>query len=493
MFQFETATDANDFMPYSSQLDQIDPLLNFYTMVDPTPELQNKAFEIWDQQNFQIEVDTQSRGHNALHNLEALPFRTIMENLNAPFADDIIYTAQDIADANDDQELLAFTMANMYQLGNLNTAFVTEYQYMKKIPQSKVDNYNKDMQKFVNDLSSSNEPFESLILPVTRASEALTLVKDIQETMPDALTSPLILHPFTQNVLLFFINADNINGMSVRQLNKALKNLNDIAQTVTALSIKELVSSPQVERNKADNIKGMTRHENETSRGDRIKAAKIMRVNSAKTVARLIQRTIKKFASNQKTANVTKTTKKSYNKMSRRDELLPGKTTKKIYRPNIHLYLDTSGSISIEDYKTGLIAAINIAKELKSDLLITSFSTQVTEPLLLDGVRKQTPAMLLKKALRIPVISGGTDFTMVYQMIEQRAKVAYRKHQQPEFNILISDMEYWFPSGYQVPKHARNTLHLSIGEPNGETDREFITSAYNAGIEKIDRLFANMR
>ena len=142
--------------------------------------------------------------------------------------------------------------------------------------------------------------------------------------------------------------------------------------------------------------------------------------------------------------------------------------------------------MSLDEYKIGIMASIQIAKDLGSDIYLSSFSDTLAQPILLDKIKSQSTSAIMRRALKVPVLSGGTDFENVYNAIDARATLAAQKGHSPEYSIILSDMEFWFSSGYMVPKKARTTLHLMVSDYDDGAD--FKTSAYNAGITHIDKL-----
>jgi len=481
---------ANGTFPYQSQLDAIDPTLGLYAAVpDPHLNLRKEAQDVWDayeQKNPQT-ISTADLKKNAIDNLETIPFRSQLEALDMPFEDDVVYTTQDIAASTDDDELLANVMANVYQFGNLSSSIFVAIPYLKKMSQQDLDQFSKETQQFIQDVTTSTEPFEMINIPMSQMPEAFTLIDTITKNQNPPMSS-IVLHPLDKDATIIFINSTNINGMSIKQISDRLNQLANIKKAVNITKMKDIISSAQVDRN-LDSQPGMDRNSDSISRGERIKNAKIKKLKSTKRIVALIKHDINKRSTSQRTNNVTKKVKKTYNKPNRREpnnDFKPGKTKHNVYRPNLHLYLDTSGSMSLNQYKEGIMAAIEIAQQLGTDIYLSSFSDTLAEPVLLDKIKSQRASKLMKRALKIPVLQSGTDFENVYNAIDQRATNAAKKGHAPEYSIILSDMEFWFSGGYKVPKAAQNTLHLMVASYSDGSD--FKTSAYNAGILHIDKL-----
>lgn len=480
-------------MPYADTLDAIDPILGNYALTfDPDPTLKFDAQEAWNkyQTTNPAIVDTSKLLKNAINNLESIPFRSLLEEMNMPFASDVVYTAADIADATSIEELMANTLANVYQLGNLSNAVFVAAPFFKKLAND--PNRSQTEQTFIDDLTKSTEPFEMISYPINELDQGLDLLEQYVDD-DDTLAKSIVLHPYTRGLTLIFINGSNIDGMSTKQISAKLVSLNNIQKSIKIAKISEIISSKKIEENRdANTSKDMSRSgDDEISRKERVTNAKIAKLSSTKKIANIINSKLRKLRTSAKTKNYTKSTKKTFNKPNRREpdnSFKAGKISKNTYRPNLHLYLDTSGSMSIDDYKKGIIAAIEIAKTLKTDIYLSSFSDTLAEPILIDRINKQSPAMVLKRAMKVPVISGGTDFENVYNAIDQRAKYELRRGHSPEYTIILSDMEYWFSDGYLVPPLAKNTLHLMVNSEYGTYGKSFKDSAYNAGITAIDKL-----
>lgn len=482
----------NNELPYFNQLSNIDPKLGGYIYATDPSQDRAEMLEIWENSKQPISVSTNDLTSHPINNLDALPFRSLLETLDMPFADNVIYTAQDISDATDDLELLAAVMANAYQLGNLSTSFFIEMDYLKKLSQPELDNLSSESQEFVNDLINSTEPFEIISYPKVQSNEGFTLLETIANSKTNTLISSIVLHPSLTTTNLLFINASNINGMSTKQIAERLKDLGKISSSVNTKTMDEIISSPQADRIKQDRKEySNDNDEDNFNRGERIAKASVQKIKNPKKISNLIAKKLNKSPLSKKTQNQFKIYKKTFNKPNRREpenDFKPGKTKRTIYRPDLHLYLDTSGSMSIDDYTKGISATIDIAKQLHTNVYISSFSHVLSEAVLVDGMQSKSKSSLMKKILKLPVVDGGTDFENVYNDIQQRAEKSINSHTSPEYSIILSDMEYGFQSsGYTVPKYAHNTLHLAINSYQPSLER-FKTELYNAGETNIDKL-----
>lgn len=144
------------------------------------------------------------------------------------------------------------------------------------------------------------------------------------------------------------------------------------------------------------------------------------------------------------TQNSYNQTKLTYNRPNRRrpeDLNLQGKITTKQYRPDIHIYLDTSGSVNETQYRDAVTNLILLTKKLDANIYITSFSDYITETsLLLTKGRSLTD--VYKQFLAIPKANGGTDFENVWQKIDMVDTINNRSGQSYQINFVVTDFAY---------------------------------------------------
>lgn len=182
----------------------------------------------------------------------------------------------------------------------------------------------------------------------------------------------------------------------------------------------------------------------------------------------------KKMANVNKSENTYKTMKSTYNKPNRRDPddyNKPGKTVSTKYKPDIHIYLDTSGSISESNYEASIKALIKMAKVMNVNLYFNSFSHCMSQCTHLD-VKDRSQKDIYKKFLSIPKVSGGTDFEQIWNYIECSPK---RKR---ELSIIITDFGYIAPS-YYVP-HPRNLYYIPCANMNWNEVKSYLETFYKS-------------
>lgn len=158
-------------------------------------------------------------------------------------------------------------------------------------------------------------------------------------------------------------------------------------------------------------------------------------------LADLITRIIKHEVNVSSSENYFKTISTSYMRCSRRDPdnpNIPGKRFKMSYKPDIHIYLDTSGSISEDNYKNAILTCIQMARKLKVNLYFTSFSDCISDSVKLNIKGKSNKGMY-KEFQRIPKVGGGTNYEVVWAYIMKSQK------RQKEISLMITDFAYYPP------------------------------------------------
>lgn len=177
-------------------------------------------------------------------------------------------------------------------------------------------------------------------------------------------------------------------------------------------------------------------------------------------ITRYLTKISSKMTQVSRSENSYKAIKMSFNKPNRRDPddfNKQGKTVSTRYRPDIHVYLDTSGSISEENYKDAIQACIKIAKKLNINLYFNSFSHILSQCTKLNTKDKTTGA-IYRQFQKVPKVSGGTDYAQIWEYINKNPK---RKR---ELSLIITDFEYLAPNRF-IP-HPKNLYYLPCSRCN---------------------------
>lgn len=167
-------------------------------------------------------------------------------------------------------------------------------------------------------------------------------------------------------------------------------------------------------------------------------------------VCRIIQRM--DFVS--RSQNIVRTSRSSFTRSNRRhpdDFNLPGRASLISYKPDIHLYVDTSGSIDEEHWSSSTKTMIKLASKLGVNLYFTSFSHILSETSMVV-TKGRSYAQMWKQIQRLPKVTGGTDYAQIWRYINASKK------RQRELSLIITDFEYDPPS---TPiKHPKNLYYV---------------------------------
>lgn len=170
-------------------------------------------------------------------------------------------------------------------------------------------------------------------------------------------------------------------------------------------------------------------------------------------VARRIIKIMNKLGFVNHSQNQFKRPYRTFMKPNRRhpdDFNLPGRSNMTSYKPDIHVYVDTSGSISEDDYAGTVKALIALTRKLNVNLYFTSFSHVMSETTLINA-RGRTAAQMWNQIKNTPKVTGGTDYRQIWNYI-----LADKRRQQ-EFSLIITDFE-WTPPSSRV-RHPKNLYY----------------------------------
>lgn len=169
-----------------------------------------------------------------------------------------------------------------------------------------------------------------------------------------------------------------------------------------------------------------------------------------------IERIYKHTAFVQSSENAIKQPRRTFQRPSRRDPNNPdiqGKTTGTAYRPNLHIYLDCSGSVTESMYRDAIKACIRLAKKMNINIYFSSFSHILSQTTKLP-VKGKSVGQIYDIFQKVPKVSGGTDYELVWHYINASDRRAR------EVSLLISDFDYEAPNHYV--KHPRFLYYAPV-------------------------------
>ena len=301
-------------------------------------------------------------------------------------------------------------------------------------------------------------------------SEAIPALLNAFNKDTDVIVAPTnirqLLHPST----FIILNLDELTYDTESEFNNHVKTLSKniekelIATQYTSINKIRRASafSPQKVNSPGYQRTGSEIHKNV---GGRIKAT--TSPATGKNQLKSIENLIKKRVSSIRSENMIKVQKATYQRASRRDPddmNLKGKIRKTLYNPDVHIFLDSSGSISEDMYSQGIYAIILIAQHLKSDLYFSSFSHVLAKPVKIR-VAGKSAMQVYKQIIALPKVSGGTNYTNVYRAIDEIENFNTKHSQASRLNFMMTDFEYDIEDSFQfVPSHAsvKNTFYMGL-------------------------------
>lgn len=178
-----------------------------------------------------------------------------------------------------------------------------------------------------------------------------------------------------------------------------------------------------------------------------------------------LSRVLKRMGQVNKSQNIFRSTKITYSKANRRnpdDYNKPGRITSIQYMPDLHLYVDTSGSISEENYQQAVMMLITLAKKLNVNLYFNSFSHVMSQETLLK-VANKSRGQIWKEFRRIPKVTGGTNYKQIWDHINASAA---RKRR---LSLVITDFEWTAPGTRE--DHPKNLYYAPCSSMDWNTIR----------------------
>ena len=170
-------------------------------------------------------------------------------------------------------------------------------------------------------------------------------------------------------------------------------------------------------------------------------------------LTRAVMRVVSRMANVTRSQNPYRMVKPTYMRPSRRrpdDPNSKGRSMSTRYKPDLHVYLDTSGSISEENYQDAVRMLIAMAKKMNVNLYMNSFSHYMSTSTLVR-TRNKSVANAYKAFLRIPKVTGGTDYLQIWRYINASEK------RRREFSLIVTDFE-WHPPRTHM-EHPRNLYY----------------------------------
>lgn len=212
-----------------------------------------------------------------------------------------------------------------------------------------------------------------------------------------------------------------------------------IAKQLKILSLKALRTAPAVGRTNIQKGQYAITSYNAVSRAANRKFSE--KPVSSKRLVSMMFKVMKSRITSKMTSNTYVTEKLTYMRPNRRrpdDPNAMGKMKNTKYRPDIHVYLDCSGSISEDMYSDTVLNLIRLAQKSQVDFYFTTFSHYITEAHKVE-VKGRPATEVYKEIQGLPKASGGTDFTLVWNKIKYLDKWNRMNNKSYQINFMITD------------------------------------------------------
>lgn len=262
---------------------------------------------------------------------------------------------------------------------------------------------------------------------------------------------------------LVLINVEAHARASMRKINAEwdliMKSLHNPVKLVTPGQLSKLTALARAQQKaSAQAANSLSNAQHQAGRSGRVVFRKrpTRPVDIYKSVMRVLTRMSKVNQSLNSIRNVSTSFVRA-NRRQPNDPNKPGKVVSRQYMPDIHIYLDTSGSISTENYEDTIKMLIRFAQRMGVDLYFTSFSHVMSTPVRLR-IKNRSITQVWKQFAAVPKVSGGTDYEQIYKLINEHQTLKRR------LNLVITDFEWW-PGSYhlEVPE---NLYYVPISVPD---------------------------
>lgn len=376
---------------------------------------------------------------------------------------DIIPECRDFLGGANNSDNIAASFSYVFDINALGIAFRMESDFdafkakFEELVNKEAANLSPDTQKqcnqFLNmslseltlDIAVRNDPFADNNEPYSFAQLLRYALDNFIASSPDlAFYVPFQAAEMfaPKNIIMInvekhaFSNKDDI----LKHWDIIEKALNSPIKLWSRKSIKKFQQVASMSARGARQMQQLRKQKHDNTQ--RINTPVSMTAPSTVMLQRRVAKVIQKTTDVNRSMNAYKTRKLTFARPNRRhpdDYDRTGSITSTKYRPDIHIYQDTSGSISEDNYEAATRMLIDIAIKLGVDLYYTSFSHIISRPTKVR-VRGRSKSAIYKDIQRIPKVGGGTDFKNVWDVINMDPQ------RQRQVSFLISDMEYTAPA-----------------------------------------------
>lgn len=194
---------------------------------------------------------------------------------------------------------------------------------------------------------------------------------------------------------------------------------------------------------------------------------------------RHIVRVLRRMKTVNRSRNIYRTAKKTFLKANRRepdDVNRPGTILAHRYLPDLHMFVDCSGSITERDYQSAVMMLIRLAHRMDVDLYFSSFSHELSQETLLH-VKGRSIQQVWQEFRRIPKVSGYTDYQQIWRY------VGASKARRQRLSIIITDFEWTAPPTRE--EHPANLYYAPCSNLDWQRVRHAVQN-FASSMQHID-------
>lgn len=304
-------------------------------------------------------------------------------------------------------------------------------------------------------------------------------------TVPEAGVMPFLLSELYAPRTLVIVNVEAHARATGNKVTAEWKMINSsIASPVKILSNKalsKLTALPRAAAKAQSAAQVAGKSNQQAGRSAQVKFRK--QAPSKVELVRDLQRVLKRMGQVNRSQNIYRKVKSSFVKANRRDPddwNKPGKVVSTHFMPDIHVFVDTSGSISEIHYQQSMIMLIKMAKKLNVNLYFNSFSHVLSQEVLLRTANKSV-GQIWSEFRKIPKVQGGTEYKQIWDFIN--ASPARKRR----LSLVITDFEWYPPTTRE--EHPKNLYYAPCSSMDWTTITHYAKS-YVKGMHHIEPAIA---
>lgn len=312
-----------------------------------------------------------------------------------------------------------------------------------------------------------------------------------QTNANECFVTPLNMKQMYTPFNILFLSLEKMCHTSISDIEKGFEKINEIKKNnIYLMNNQTLLTMDQVE-----NAQRKMYYKDNTNTNDKAVRLKLSstipkKPLTQKNLAKMIAKTFEKLTTKNISKNIYKTKQSTFMKPNRRnpDDINKAGTQTNIqYRPDIHLFIDTSGSVREEHYKSTVIMLIQVAKKLNVDLYINFFSTSLTQTTLLK-VKDRNIKDIYHQFQQLPKVTGGTDYQNVWNFIDRIDK----KLKTPRVYFIITDFEYSLRKSTRFTKDTpsyEKVFYIPLAIPDTRNAQDYWDSMMYYAKQFMNEMF----